>query len=117
MSTWHKLCAALLLALCAVAIAVVHLNHRARKLTTQISRAETDAHKLETGYRQMQLERAQWSASSRVEKIAREQLRMQFPDATRTIHLSTVATSTQPNVISSALPAAQISAISTGKSP
>jgi cell division protein FtsL len=112
MSAWHKLCAALLLALCVVAIVVVHLNHRARKLTTQISRAETEAHKLETGYRQLQLERAQWSASSRVEKIAREQLRMQFPDATRTIHL----TATQPNVISAAIPAAQISVVSTGKS-
>ncbi len=102
MATWHRLCAALLLALVVVAIAVVHLNHRARKLTTQISRTQTEAHKLETGYRQLQVERAQWSASARVEKIAREQLRMQFPDATRTIHL----TSTQPNLISAATIAA-----------
>jgi cell division protein FtsL len=109
MAAWHRICAALLLALVVIAIAVVHLNHRARKLTTQISRTQTDAHKLETNYRQLQVERAQWSASSRVEKIAREQLRMQFPDATRTIHLS----ATQPHLISTSLaspPTAQLAA-------
>ncbi len=100
MGAWHRLCAALLLVLVVVAIAVVHLNHRARKLTTQISRAQTDAHKLETNFRQLQVERAQWSASARVEKIAREQLRMQFPDATRTIHL----TSSQPLIAAAAAP-------------
>ena len=114
MNAWHRLSAALLLALVVVAVAVVHLNHRARKLTTQISRTQTDAHKLETNYRLLQVERAQWSASARVEKIAREQLRMQFPDATRTIHL----TSVRPNVIAASAispPAAQV--VAQGKKP
>ncbi len=88
MNAWHKICAAFLLILIAISIAVVHLNHRARKLTTAISAEQSEQHKLESSYRQMQLERAQWSAASRVEKIAREQLRMQFPDATRTVHLA-----------------------------
>ncbi len=83
----HRVAAILLLALMAVAVAVVYLNHRARKLTTAIAQEQTSQHKLETRYREMQLEQAQWSAASRVEKISREQLRMQFPDATRTIHL------------------------------
>jgi cell division protein FtsL len=81
----------LLLAVVGVAITVVHLNHRARKLTGENAQEQTRTHKLETEYRQMQLERAQWSAASRIEKKAREELRMQFPDATRTIHLSAAA--------------------------
>lgn len=92
---WHKLSAVLLIAVVGVAIAVVSLSHRARKLTSEITLEQTRAHTLETQYRQLQLERAQWSAASRIEKKAREELRMQFPDATRTIHLSSATGSSK----------------------
>jgi cell division protein FtsL len=89
-SVFHKIAALLMFALIAAAIMVVHQNHLSRRLTTAIAKEQSEEHRLETAYRQMQLERAQWSAASRVEKISREQLKMQFPDATRTIHLGPV---------------------------
>jgi cell division protein FtsL len=39
---------------------------------------------LETEYGQLQLEQSTWGMPARVEKIAREQLRMQLPSAART---------------------------------
>jgi cell division protein FtsL len=83
----HKLAAVLLLAVIGVAIAVVHMSHRARKLTSEIAQEQTRSHKLETQFRQMQLERAQWSAAARVSQKAKEELRMQLPDASQTVPL------------------------------
>ncbi len=88
MSLWHKLNALLLIALVITALAVVRSNYRARTLATALADAQSQQHRLETEYRQLQLEQALWSSASRVEKIAREQLSMQFPDTTRTVHLT-----------------------------
>lgn len=72
----------LVLVLCALSL-VTSRNH-ARRLFIELERAQAEARGYETEYGQLQLEQSTWGMPARVEKIAREQLRMQLPSATRT---------------------------------
>ncbi len=69
----------LLCVLVVCALSLVTSRHQARKLFVELDREQMKAHGYETEYGQLQLEQSTWSMPVRVEKIAREQLRMQLP--------------------------------------
>jgi cell division protein FtsL len=69
----------LLAVLVACALSLVTSRHQARKLFGELEREQAKAHAYETEFGQLQLEQSTWSMPARVEKIAREQLKMQIP--------------------------------------
>ena len=74
----------LLLVLVACALSLVTSRHQARLLFVELERAQATARGYETEFGQLQLEQSTWGLPARVEKIAREQLRMQLPTPART---------------------------------
>lgn len=74
----------LLVVLVACALSLVTSRHQARSLYVALERAQAAARGHETEYGQLQLEQSTWGMPARVEKIAREQLRMQLPTPGRT---------------------------------
>ena len=73
----------LLGALAVCALSLVTSRHDARRLFVELEREQARARQLETEYGQLQLEQSTWGMPARVEKIARENLRMQLPPAGR----------------------------------
>ncbi|MEO8486918.1 MAG: cell division protein FtsL [Betaproteobacteria bacterium] len=73
----------LLAILVACAVSLVTSRHRSRELFVDFEREQARARAYEVEYGQLQLEQSTWSMPARVEKIAREQLRMQVPPAGR----------------------------------
>jgi cell division protein FtsL len=69
--------------LIACALSLVTSRHDARRLFVELEREQARARQLETEYGQLQLEQSTWGMPARVEKIARENLRMQLPPAGR----------------------------------
>lgn len=66
----------LLLVLVICALALVTSQHRARKLFQELEREQEQARQLDVEYGQLQLEMSTWATHPRIEKIARERLRM-----------------------------------------
>jgi cell division protein FtsL len=73
----------LLLLLIACALSLVTSRHQARKLFVELEREVARARGYETEFGQLQLEQSTWGMPARIEKIAREQLRMQLPPGSR----------------------------------
>ncbi len=73
----------LLLLLVACALSLVTSRHQARKVFAEVEREQARARAYETEYGQLQLEQSTWGMPARIEKIARENLRMQLPPASR----------------------------------
>ena len=73
----------LLAVLVASALSLVTARHQSRKLFVDLERAQADARGFETEYGKLSLEQSTWGMPARIEKIAREQLKMQLPDAGR----------------------------------
>jgi cell division protein FtsL len=73
----------LLLLLIACALSLVTSRHQSRKLFVDLEREQLRARSYDTEYGQLQIEQSTWAMPTRVEKIAREQLRMQLPVASR----------------------------------
>ena len=69
----------LLVVLILCALSLVTSRHQARKLFVEYEREVTRARGYETEFGQLQLEQSTWAMPVRVEKIAREALRMQIP--------------------------------------
>jgi cell division protein FtsL len=69
----------LLATLVACALSLVTSRHQARQLFVELEREQTAARGYEIEYGQLQLEQSTWAMPARVEKIAREQLKMQLP--------------------------------------
>ena len=74
----------LLIILVACALSLVTSRHQARRLFVALEHEQMQGRALETEYGQLQLEQSTWGMPARVEKIAREQLKMQLPTASRT---------------------------------
>ena len=81
----------LLAVLVACALSLVTSRHQARKLFVELEREQARAHGYETEFGQLQLEQSTWSMPARVEKIAREQLKMQIPGPGRVESISSGA--------------------------
>jgi cell division protein FtsL len=74
---------ALLVALVVCALSLVTSRHQARKLFVELEREQTRTRNYDIEYGQLQIEQSTLATPGRVEKIAREQLRMQLPAAAR----------------------------------
>jgi cell division protein FtsL len=77
--------------LVACALSLVTSRHEARRLFVELEREQAKARQSETEYNQLQLEQSTWGMPARVEKIARENLRMQLPAAARVEVVDTTA--------------------------
>jgi cell division protein FtsL len=75
----------LLLASVVFALGVVTSQHRARKLFQELEAEQNRARQLEVEYGQLQLELSAWATPPRIEKTARERLKMRAPDASKVI--------------------------------
>jgi cell division protein FtsL len=73
----------LLLILVACALSLVTSRHQARRLTVELEREQSRARAYDVEYGQLSLEQSTWAMPARVEKVARESLRMQLPASTR----------------------------------
>ena len=70
----------LLLALSiACALSLVSSRYQARKLFVELEREQKQTQAYDVEFGQLQLEQSTWAAPGRIDKVAREQLRMQLP--------------------------------------
>jgi cell division protein FtsL len=69
----------LLAVLVACAVSLVTSRHQARKLFVELEREQAQSRAYDVEYGQLQLEQSTWATPGRIEKVAREQLRMQVP--------------------------------------
>ena len=75
----------LLIAVIACALAAVSANNRARKAFAELEREQQRMRDLEVEWGQLQLEQSTWANNARIEKIARQTLRMKAPDAAQIV--------------------------------
>jgi cell division protein FtsL len=73
----------LLIMLVACSLSLVTSRHQARRLFVELTREQDQARQYETEYGQLSLEQSTWGMPARVEKIARDALRMQMPTPNR----------------------------------
>ena len=69
----------LLALLVASALGAVSAQHKARRLFSELDREQVTQRRLETEFRQLQLEQSTWAMHARIEKVALAQLKMQMP--------------------------------------
>jgi cell division protein FtsL len=65
------------------ALSLVTSRYQARKFFVDLEREQSRARAFEVEYGQLQLELSTWAAPARVEKVAREELKMEHPSAAR----------------------------------
>lgn len=75
----------LLLALLICSLGVVTSQHKARKLFQALESEQDRAKQLEVEFGQLQLELSTWATSPRIEKIARDKLKMRTPETAKII--------------------------------
>ena len=73
----------LLLLLVACGLSLVTAQHRARKTFMEFTRQQEIAAAHEVEFDRLRLEQRTWAMHSRIEKVARLNLKMQAPDAKR----------------------------------
>ncbi|MCE1238783.1 MAG: cell division protein FtsL [Azonexaceae bacterium] len=73
----------LLLIVVMCALGTVTAQHRARKLFQALEGEQERVRQLDVEYGQLQIEMSTWATHPRIEKIARERLRMALPAAAR----------------------------------
>jgi len=76
-----KLNLLLLLVLIVCALGLVTSQHKARKLFTELERAQARARELDVEFGKLQLEASTWALHTRVERVATGTLGMRMPDA------------------------------------
>ncbi|WP_263769022.1 cell division protein FtsL [Propionivibrio soli] len=75
----------LLIAVVVCALGVVTSQHKARRLFQALEHEQERARQLDVEYGQLQLELSTWATSPRIEKIAREKLKMRTPEPGKTL--------------------------------
>ena len=75
----------LLLAILVCSLSVVTSQHKARRLFQAMEAEQERARQLEIEFGQLQLELSTWATSPRIEKIARDKLKMRAPETARII--------------------------------
>lgn len=73
----------LLAVLTASALSLVSSQHEARKLFGELEQQQERARQLDVEFGQLQLESSTWAMHARVERIARQALRMRLPESGR----------------------------------
>ena len=80
-----RFCTLLLLTVLICALGAVTSQHKARKLFQAMETEQEHARQLEIEFDQLQLELSTWATAPRIERIAREKLKMNMPEATKII--------------------------------
>ena len=75
----------LLLAAVICALSVVTSQHKARKLFQALEGEQERSKQLDVEFGQLQLELSTWATSPRIEKIAREKLKMRTPESAKIV--------------------------------
>ena len=70
------------------ALSVVTSQHKARRLFQALESEQERADHLDVEFDQLQLELSTWATSPRIEKIARERLKMRTPEAAKIVVVS-----------------------------
>jgi cell division protein FtsL len=78
-----KLNLLLLLVLVVCALGLVTSQHKARKLFSELERAQARARDLDVEYGKLQLEASTWALHTRIERVATGTLGMRTPHARR----------------------------------
>ena len=78
----------LLLAILMCALGVVTSQHKARSLFQAIEAEQERERHLEVEFGQLQLELSTWATSPRIEKIARDKLKMRTPEPAKVVVVS-----------------------------
>ncbi len=78
----------LLLAAVLCSLSVVTSQHQARKLFQAMEVEQERAKQLDVEYDQLQIELSTWATSPRIDKIAREKLKMKAPEAAKIVTAS-----------------------------
>ena len=79
---WRILVAALWVAVLGSSLAVVYCKHQARTRFIELQRLTGERDELDIEWGQLQLEQSTWGTHGRVERVARDDLRMLIPRAT-----------------------------------
>ncbi len=75
----------LLLAILVCSLSVVTSQHKARRLFQAMEVEQERARQLEIEFGQLQLELSTWATSPRIEKIARDKLKMRTPETAKIV--------------------------------
>ena len=86
----------LLVALIASALYLVQVQYESRRLYTEIERAQNEFRKLEIEHERLQVERRAQATPARVERLAREQLRMRPATPAITQYVTLKGTAARP---------------------
>jgi cell division protein FtsL len=78
----------LLVLLVACGLSLVTAQHRARKVFMELTREQEMTAALDVEFDRLRLEQRTWAMHARIEKVARQNLKMQPPEAKRTRVLS-----------------------------
>lgn len=70
---------ALLVLVVSSSLAVVHARHASRVLFVELGEEKSSRDALIVQYGQLQLEKGAWATHGRVERVARDQLKMKIP--------------------------------------
>ena len=70
------------------ALSIVTSQHKARKLFQALEKEQEREAQLDVEFGQLQLELSTWATSPRIEKIARENLKMHTPDSAKIVTAS-----------------------------
>ena len=73
----------LTLALIACALSLVTSRHEARRRFVELEREQAMARQLDVEYGQLELEQSTWAMPARIERVARDELHLQLPSASR----------------------------------
>lgn len=65
----------------ASALSVVHAKHQSRKLFAELQSLGKQSDDLDVEWGKLQLEQSAWSRHERIEKVARDQLGLEMPQA------------------------------------
>jgi cell division protein FtsL len=93
----------LLLSVLATALLLVHTQYRSRQLFTEMERVNNESHRLEVEYERLQVEKRAQATPLRVEKLAKEQLKMTTTTPAITLYVRQDG-SVIPAVVSAAPP-------------
>jgi len=73
----------LTLLLIACALSLVTSRHEARRRFVELEREQAKARQLDVEYGQLELEQSTWAMPARIERVARDELHLQLPPASR----------------------------------
>ena len=80
-TAWRLVVVALGLALLGSALGVIYGKHEARNRFNDLQRLTRERDELDIEWGQLQLEQSTWATHGRVERVARDELRMVIPQA------------------------------------